>query len=57
MALHTSSQMQWAITGVEYFIYYLTSWGVEPVVTQQTSWLTAQMYVACNKTKLVGKMP
>ena len=38
-----------------FFISYLTVWGVEPVVTHQTSWLESTgAQVVCNKTKLVG---
>ncbi len=33
-----------AAGSVMHFILYLTVWGVEPVVTHQTSWLKAQVY-------------
>ena len=42
------------VVTILYVIQYLTVWGVEPLATHQTSWLRAQVYVVCNKTKLVG---
>ena len=40
--------------GVEKSILYLVVWVMELVVTHQTSWLKAQVYVVCNKSNLVG---